>query len=188
VKINDAEEHCCGEILPVEKFLQIGKGKGRYILVVAESPAANGWRKSGKAFHTIDDKILPTGKSFLENLRQIDDSLTLGDISFTEISKCFIAGNRHKLEACAKKTWPHFLTQIKFANPKLIIIMGKKTTDIFNSLSCTDLKVGELSVIVLDGSEYHVLPIYHPSPANPSRVLNKEFIDLHQSRIRELLE
>lgn len=185
---NDNEDHCCDDAdLAVDKYLQIGNGIGRGILAIAESPAANGWRKSGRAFYTPAGKLVPTGKNFLENIKQIDSGLELGDISFTEIAKCFIAGNRKKLDVCAAKTWPHFISQIQHVNPKIIILLGKNTTDIFNRLADTSLTVGKLTKISLSEQEYAVLPIYHPSPANPRRSMNKNIIEANKIEVIKLL-
>lgn len=173
--------------MPVYKYLQIGTGIGRYILAVGESPAANGWRRSGRAFYTLDGKIVPTGKNFLVNLQQIDENLDLEKISFTEIAKCFVANNRNALMSCATKTWPHFVGQLEYIDPKIIIILGKKTTEIFNQLASTNLQIGELQQIQIAANMYNILPIYHPSPLNPKRVQNVEFINKHRQKIIKIL-
>lgn len=187
-KNNPLQVHLCvGQVLPIDKYLQVGVGIGKHILAVGESPAANGWLKSGRAFFTVDGKIVPTGKNFLINLRQIDDDLDLEKISFTEIAKCFVANNRGKLMTCAAKTWPHFVQQIEYIDPKIIIILGKKTTEIFNTLAKAELQVGVLQKVDISGKKYVILPIYHPSPLNPRRVQNVEFISDNLSVIRNLL-
>lgn len=184
----DIEDHCCDDdFIALDKYLQIGSSVGKNILAVGESPAANGWCKSGRAFFTTSGKMVPTGKNFLVNLQQIDSNINLENISFTEIAKCFVANNRKVLGSCASKTWPHFTNQLKHVAPKLIILLGKKTTDIFNVLSKTSLQVGELSTVVIFGVVYNILPIYHPSPLNPKRVHNAGFLDKNVVKIRELL-
>lgn len=182
------ENHCCEDLnIPLNKYLQIGKDIGRGLLAVGESPALNGWMKSGRAFYTPDSKIVPTGKNFLINLKQIDQGLMLDNISFTELSKCYIGTNRNKLDACAQKTWGHFVQQVNYVNPNLIILLGKKTTEIFNKLANTNLAIGELTQIKLSNSNYCILPIYHPSPLNPKRIQNVDFINNNLESIRQLL-
>lgn len=179
------EDHCCDDAtLPIEKYLQMGRGLGHQILVVAESPAANGWYKSGRAFYTVEGKVVESGKNLLECLKLIDKTLTLETISFTEIAKCFVAGNRKNLDLCAKKTWPHFLKQIDYIKPKVIIILGQKTTDIFNQLAGTDLSVGKITRLEIANLKPMVLPLYHPSPANPKRRYNKEIITTNLAEIK----
>ncbi|NTW61924.1 hypothetical protein HGB25_00715 [Candidatus Saccharibacteria bacterium] len=186
--INNGEDHCCEEAkLDIGKYLQVGDGPGKGLLVVGESPAGNGWRASGRAFYTPDGKLVPTGKNFLVNLKQIDESIGLDNISFTEIAKCYVANNRKILHSCASKTWNHFVSQIEYINPKLIVLLGKKTTDIFNDLADCDLSVGSMAAIKINGRDYHILPIYHPSPLNPKRVQNANYIESNLKRIRKLL-
>lgn len=186
--MDNQEEHFCdGREVALDKYLQLGFGIGKDILAIGESPAANGWRKSGRAFFTIDGKIVPTGKNFLVNLRQIDADLDLENISFTEIAKCFIGSSRNKLMSCAGKTWPHFISQINYVSPKIIILLGKKTTEIFNQLSASELVIGQIQNFEINGNIYRILPIYHPSPLNPKRIHNLEFISQNRSEIRSLL-
>jgi uracil-DNA glycosylase family 4 len=183
------EDHCCDDnFIALDKYLQIGSGAGKNLLAVGESPAANGWRKSGRAFYTTTDKLVPTGKNFLVNLQQIDQNINLENINFTEIAKCFVANNRKILDSCASKTWPHFNQQISFVAPKLIILLGKRTTDIFNGLANVSLVIGELQTIRISDVTYSILPIYHPSPLNPKRIHNAEFVDKNVVKIRELLK
>lgn len=186
--MNSPEEHFCdGGTIALDKYLQLGFGIGRDILAIGESPAANGWRKSGRAFFTIEGKTVPTGKNFLVNLQQIDKDLNLENISFTEIAKCFIGSSRNKLMSCADKTWPHFISQIDHVKPKIIILLGKKTTEIFSQLSGNELVIGQIQNFEVNGDVYRILPIYHPSPLNPKRVHNLEFIDNNKNEIRTLL-
>lgn len=182
------EEHCCdGQKIAIDKYLQVGDGVGRRLLVVGESPASN-WLASGRAFFAIDGRIVPTGNNLLLNLKQIENKLNLENISFTEISKCFICSNRRKLQACALKTWPHFIKQINYIQPKLIILLGKETTSIFNLLADSTLEIGHIQRITLLGKIYPILPLYHTSPLNTKRVQNTGFIDDNIKEIRTLLE
>jgi len=186
--MKNEENHCCDELsLPLDKYLQKGSGIGRGILAIGESPALNGWMKSGRAFYTTEGRIVPTGKNFLINLKQINPGLDLNNIYFTEISKCYIGSNRKKLINCATKTWPHFIEQINYVNPRLIILLGKKTTEIFNKLAGTNLIIGDIQQIELSGSSYSFLPIYHPSPLNPKRIQNTGFIETNKLEINQLI-
>ena len=184
----DIEEHCCDDdFISLDKYLQIGSGAGKNLLAVGESPAANGWHKSGRAFYTLAGKIVPTGKNFLVNLQQIDSKINLENINFTEIAKCFVGNNRKILDSCASKTWLHFTNQIKHVSPRLIIILGKMTTDIFSKLLGTSLSVGVLQEVKISGEQYYVLPLYHPSPLNPKRIQNSKFIENNLAEIRKLV-
>jgi uracil-DNA glycosylase family 4 len=152
-------------MFPLEKFHQLGKGKGKKLLIVGESPAPNGWVISGKACYRSDGKILPTGKRLNEILSPI--KLSVDVCGFTELSKCFVS-NRAELEVCSKKCWPIFLKQIGDKNYKLLIILGVKTTSIFSKIINENLMMGEIADVQLNGKNYKILPIFHPSPINPT--------------------
>ncbi len=159
--------HVCEQIdtFPLEKFHQLGTGKGKGILIVGESPAPNGWIISGKACYRPDGKILPTGKRLNEYLGPLGTSVE--DSGFTELSKCFVS-NRAELDACSEKCWPIFLNQISSQDYKILIILGVKTSSIFSKLINKDLPMGEISEIELENRTYKVLPVFHPSPVNPT--------------------
>jgi uracil-DNA glycosylase family 4 len=161
------EKHYCKNpsSFPLGKYHQIGIGKGKKLLLVGESPAANGWRKSGKACYSIDGKILPSGKRLNELLDHL--GLSVEKCGFTELAKCFVGKNRNSLFSCSKGCWPIFVKQLESVNYQLIIILGVATLNIFNRLSGLHLKTGQLSDAKINGKKYAVLPIYHPSPINP---------------------
>jgi len=161
------EEHYCKEPykFPFNKFYQPGSGNGKHILIVGESPAENGWRKSGKAFYDIEDKILASGKRL--NLLLFEFGLSVETCGFTELAKCFVGKNRKALFNCSKGCWSIFLKQLGFEDYELIILLGVQTLTVFNKLSNLNLKIGRLSKAILNDKEYYLLPIYHPSPINP---------------------
>lgn len=160
-------EHYCQSPnkFPLEKYHQLGKGEGKTVLIVGESPAANGWRVSGKACYSPQGRLLPSGKRLNELL--IPLGLSVETCGFTELAKCFIGKDRKNLAACCRGCWPIFVKQIKMADYKLIIILGIKILEIFNKINNSDLKTGIMSRVKIDDKEYSVLPIYHPSPINP---------------------
>lgn len=161
------KDHVCRniDIFPLDKFHQLGIGKGRRILIVGESPAPNGWVISGKACYRSDGRILPTGKRLNELLKPHNTSIE--SVGFTELSKCFVS-KRSELESCSKKCWPIFLNQIKKEDYQIIIILGVQTTKIFSKLINKKLDVGRIVKIELEGKIYKILPIFHPSPINTS--------------------
>lgn len=188
VSQRNIEEHCCdGRSLPIDMYLQVGSGIGKAILAIGESPAGNGWRKSGRAFFTLDGNMVPTGKNFLVNLQQINPGLNLENISFTEIAKCYVANNRNLLEKCASATWSHFVEQVQYVNPKLIVILGKRTTEIFNKLAGVSLGVGTIGQARIGQTAYSVLPIFHPSPLNPKRNHNRQIFEDNMQNIYSVL-
>lgn len=164
--MND-HEHYCNNIpnFPIDKFFQRGKGLGKRVLIVGEAPAANGWRKSGRAFYTVDGKLIPAGRNLNKLLERY--GITIEDCAFTELVKCYVGKDRKLLNECGAKCWKIFLRQIMLERFNLIILLGVKTLEIFNKEAGENLKTGELADISVNKNKYYVLPIYHPSPINP---------------------
>ena len=82
----------CGN-LPKPTCNSFKEGKSN-ILIVGESPAKDGWLKSGKAFYDVNNNLQATGKILAKLLNLLN--LTIEDISFTECCKCHIT-DRTKL-------------------------------------------------------------------------------------------
>jgi len=182
------EEHYCHDInsFPLDKFLQRGKGIGKKVLILGEAPAANGWRKSGKAFYTVEGKLIPTGKNLNKLLDQFKLSVEI--CAFTELIKCFIGSNRKLLNVCGKKCWYIFIKQLELLHPVLIIILGVTTLDIFNKQLESSLPREEISKIQINGKIYSVLPIYHPSPINSTnRPKNEEIFKKNTINLNKIL-
>lgn len=113
IKIDDEVKKCikCGFL--VEKFDKpntISFGTNNDILLLGEAPSNNGWRKSGKAWHDVNGKLIPSGKTLSYLFDSIDIELT--DLSFTEVVKCYPykSGNVSK---CAANCKEYLLRQIK---------------------------------------------------------------------------
>lgn len=169
-----------------EKFLQRGSGVGEKVLIIGESPAENGWRKSGKACYSPEGKLLPTGVRLNELLVPL--GLSVETCGFTELAKCFVGKDRHHLDACAKNCWPIFEKQLTLVNPQLLILLGVKTLGIWNSLTGTEVVVGEISKVPIGGKNYYLLPIFHPSPINPfGRAKNEAIFNKNIPKIRSLI-
>lgn len=182
------EEHYCDDPtnFPIAKFHQLGLGNGKYVLIVGESPAPNGWRKSGKAFYSPEGKILPTGKRLNLLLKTVN--LSVEECGFTELSKCFVGKNRKALDRCCQLCWPIFLKQLESANYKLIIILGIKTLEIFNIINDSEVQAGIISKANINRKSYFILPIYHPSPVNPySQKKNEEIFKLTGNRLIKIM-
>lgn len=159
--------HVCDSIesFPIDKFHQLGKGNGQKLLIIGESPAPNGWILSGMACYRPDGKILPTGKRLNELLAQFNLSVEV--CGFTELVKCFVS-KRTELKECAEKCLPILFKQLQRTQYKLLIVLGVQTTKILSGIINQELTVGEIQNIKLNNKTYSILPIYHPSPINPT--------------------
>lgn len=181
-------QHVCENIerFPLNKFHQLGGGRGRRLLVVGESPAPTGWVVSGIACYNNKGKILPTGSRLNELLGL--HGLSVERVGFTELSKCFVS-KRSELEECCKKCWPIFLKQIEEARYRLLVILGVETTRIFSKIIGSEMKFGKLNHVKLNRRSYAILPIYHPSPINPhGRAKNASIFRKNRRSIELLLD
>lgn len=182
------EEHFCLDIgdFPIDKYFQKGIDKGKRMLIVGESPAENGWRKSGKAFYSPEGKLLTTGKRLNELLDIFD--LDVSKCGFTELSKCFIGNNRKILGSCCKKCWPIFEKQVDNGDFHLIITLGVIPAQIIGDILGEAIEMGILKEIEIRNRQIKLLPIYHPSPANPfGREKNRKIFDRYDKEIRNLV-
>lgn len=162
------EIHYCKEIdfKPVTFYFQKGSGnRGKKILILGESLAKNGWLESGKAFYTLENKIVPTGKRLNEELSLL--GVTFEECAFTEIAKCYLGKNRRQLSKCGLLCADHLLKQINHFKPKLILSLGVITKDVLEKIFTTALAIGKIKKVSLRGKTYYIMPLYHPSPANP---------------------
>jgi uracil-DNA glycosylase len=61
-----------------------------------------------------------------------------------------------------------------------------ETLRIFNLISNSQLQIGKLQKAQLNGKEYLVLAIFHPSPINPNgRVKNREIFDRLMPKLKK---
>ena len=163
--MNDLElniKNCnkCG-VLPKPTCNSLKDGNSN-ILIVGESPAKDGWLKSGRAFYDVNGNLQATGK-ILERLLNLIN-LSIDDIAFTECCKCHIA-DRSKLTDCSNNCKEYLFEQIKNCKQNIILTMG-----IFPTQILLNQKIKKFKDYV--GKSYSfgdktIIPIYHCSPINP---------------------
>ncbi len=153
----------CGTLVehfPNSKTISIGKNNN--ILILGEAPANNGWRKSGKAWYDINNKLLPSGVVMQKLLDILN--INLEDTYFLEAIKCFPL-NRKYLKTCSNNCKKHLIKQLEIIKPKIILSLGDAATK-----SILDIKYKNFKEVA--GNYYKVnniiiIPIYHPSPISP---------------------
>lgn len=148
------------EKFPNSKTVSIGKNND--IVILGEAPANNGWRKSGKAWYDINDKLLPSGVVMQKLLDILDIKLT--DTYFLEAIKCY-PKDRKYLKKCSINCKYFLLKQLNVIKPKFVLALGDAATK-----TILDIKYKTFSEVV--GKEYTfnnitIIPIYHPSPISP---------------------
>ena len=168
INMDDQFEHYCNDVdnYSSDRFLQHGRGLGEKVLVVGESPAPNGWRRSGRAFYTPEGRLLPTGRNL--NIALLPFDLTVEQCGFTELVKCFVGKRRSQLLSCGVKCWPIFVRQVEGQQFILLILLGVETLAIWNKINDTEIPIGALSHTFFAGREVKILSLYHPSPISPT--------------------
>lgn len=154
------------------KYYQSGKGKGKKILLVGESPSPKGWYK-GLACRNKKGNLLPSGKRLNELLKEL--GVSVDECAFAELCQKVVE-ERKMLRARAKKDWPEFLGHVHYSRCELIIILGVHTSDIFSELSEVSLTMGKIVNIKIEKWKYFILPLYHPSPINPKNATRNRLI------------
>lgn len=189
VSQSDLPYHTCDDIDQqwVDFFLQKWKAKFAKILVLGESPALNWWVLSGKAFYTVDGKLVASGKRFNELFTGF--WFGVEDVSFSEICKCIVGKERNLLKTCSLKCAGHLLKQIETCKPRLIILLGKHTLELFTAMYGVDIPFWEIASVWLWDKTYTVFSIYHPSPIHPkSMEWNKELIFRNSVVIEKIID
>lgn len=148
------------EKFPNSKTVSIGKSND--IVILGEAPANNGWRKSGRAWYDVNNKLLPSGVVMQKLLDILD--IKLEDTYFLEAIKCY-PKDRKYLKKCSINCKCFLLKQLSLIKPKLVLSLGDAATK-----TIIDIKYKNFSEVV--GSEYKlnditIIPIYHPSPISP---------------------
>jgi uracil-DNA glycosylase family 4 len=186
----DEEIHYCQEIdsKPLSFFFQKGEATtGKKILILGESLAKNDWIKSGRAFYGINGKIAPSGKRLNEELSLLN--LSLDQCAITEIAKCYLGSNRKQLLNCGLLCGTHLIKQIKNFKIELVLSLGVSTKEVLQRIFNTNLPIGKITELTFKNKKYYFLPLYHPSPANPTgHKKNIEIITNNKKVINKILK
>jgi uracil-DNA glycosylase family 4 len=156
----------------MKKFYQSGKGRGKKILLVGESPSSKGWR-DGYACRNEKGNLLPSGKRLNELLETFN--LSVDECGFAELCQR-VVNERKELRSRAKKDWSEFLGIVRLSRCRIIILLGAHTTEIFSELSGVSLGMGKIHDIKIEKKKYQILPLYHPSPINPKNASQNRLI------------
>lgn len=165
VKIDEKISKCtlCQDMVehfPAKTTVHVGKNNN--IVILGEAPANNGWRKSGKAWYDLNNKLLPSGVIMQKLLDTL--AVKLEDTYFLEAIKCY-PKDRKYLKKCSANCRQYLISQLKIINPKIVLVLGDAALK-----TILDIKYSKFSDVVgkvymLDGIK--ILPIYHPSPISP---------------------
>lgn len=166
MNIDEMIKNCnkCGTLPKLAcNSVQMGKVP---ILIIGESPATNGWIESGRAFYNVKGNLQASGKTLSKLLELVE--LKIEDIYFTEFCKCIIKDRKNLVKSCLNCKEILNL-QIQNLPVKILMPMGLFPTQALLSQKIKKFGdyVGKIIPLIVEGEEYLVIPIYHPSPANP---------------------
>lgn len=164
-KIDTKIHECnvCGGL--VDKFpnaTTVSIGKSNDIVIIGESPANNGWRKSGVAWYDTNNKLLPSG-IIMDRLLNIIN-LSLEDVCFLEAIKCYPISRKNLFE-CSKNCREYLIDQLRIISPKIIFTLGDQATRML--IDCKYKNFREVVGKDFDLEDMQIIPIYHPSPISP---------------------
>lgn len=188
LKVDTIPYHTCDSIdqESVEFFLQHWQWHGRHVLLLGESLALDGWVKSWRAFYTASGKLVASWKRCNELFGEF--GFGIEDVWFTNLCKCILGKERGLLKSCALKCASHLLKQIEYCKPRLIIVLGKHTFEVFSKMYGLSVGFGDVVSVVIWGEKYQIFSLYHPSPIHPkSKEWNKELIRKYRDKVSDVL-
>lgn len=140
-------------------------GNNCELLFIGEAPARNGWRITGKAWYNPKGELVPSGKIFSKLLKIIN--VELEDTTFVEAVKCY-PKNGKIIKKYTDNCISFLSRQLKLLDPLVVIPMGVNATKILFNKDIEFFEVvGKFSKVEIDGTNFLVFPIYHPSPISP---------------------
>lgn len=144
--------------------LVFGKGNPNAdILFIGEAPGAKE-DEQGEPF------VGAAGKQLDKLLASID--MTLADCYIANILKYRPPANRDPTIDEIKRHTPYLVRQIKAINPKVILTLGRFSTNfVLAGFSVAGMKLvpqistihGKVHTVNVDGTTYTVVPLYHPA-------------------------
>lgn len=111
-----------------------------------------------------------TGRPFIgkagQLLTKILESVGINretDIYIANTVKCRPPNNRTPLDSETQACWPYLEAQIKFINPKIILLAGAPACKVILKTSEAMSKIRGQWFKLPGNSDIHVMPIFHPS-------------------------
>lgn len=114
-----------------------------------------------------DEQGLPfvgaSGRSLNEMLEAA--GLVRADVYITNIVKYRPPNNRDPLPEEKAEFWPYLMKQLEIIQPKVIITLGKHSGQAFIPDLVMSRDHGHARKVAYHGSEFLVIPLYHPAAA-----------------------
>lgn len=163
------DNNVCPELAATATNLVMGDGNSNAdIVFIGEAP--------GKS---EDEQGLPfvgaAGKFLNEMLAQAGMART--DVYITNIVKYRPPNNRDPSPGEKKAFWPFLLQQLEIIQPKVIITLGRHSMEYFLPGAKISEVHGRMEHVQVGGSQFVIIPLYHPSAAMYNGSLRQTLID-----------
>jgi uracil-DNA glycosylase len=155
----------CPDLANTAKHLVFGDGNpDAEIIFIGEAPGRN-----------EDETGLPFVGAAGKFLDELLASINLGrrDVYITSILKYRPPKNRDPKPEEKAEFWPYLSAQLKVIQPKLIVTLGRHSTNCF----LPDVQISKVHGQPLTWEGYTLLPLYHPAAALYNGKMRQTLID-----------
>lgn len=164
------KDHVCPDLAKTAKNLVPGEGNPNAAVVfIGEAPGKHE-DETGRPF------VGAAGK-FLDELLAIA-GLQRDDVFITSIVKYRPPKNRDPSPEEKAQSWPYLLRQLDVIKPKLVVTLGRHSTNCF----LPKAKISEAHGTVQKYGNYQVMPVFHPAAPlynhNMKKVVIEDFLIL----------
>jgi DNA polymerase len=147
------KDNVCPNLAKTAKHLVFGEGPASAkVVFVGEAPGKHE-DESGRPF------VGAAGRFLNEMLESI--GLKRADVYITSILKYRPPKNRDPKSAEKEAFWPYLQAQLEVINPKLVVTLGRHSTNCF----LPDLQIGKAHGQPQRYKKWAILPLYHPAAA-----------------------
>lgn len=169
IKNEIIEKNICPELAAQAKNLVMGDGNiNADIVFIGEAPGKN-----------EDEQGLPfvgaAGKFLNEMLSEA--GMQRSDVYITNIVKYRPPNNRDPEPNEKKAFWPYLLKQLQIIQPKVVITLGRHSTEYFLPGMRISAIHGEPKRIQFGNDKLVVIPLFHPAAALYNTSLRQTLID-----------
>lgn len=145
------QNNVCPDLAKTAKNLVFGEGSpDAAVMFIGEAPGKNE-DETGRPF------VGPAGKFLNELLQSI--GLNRQDVYITSIVKYRPPNNRDPRPEEKAESWPYLRAQLEVIRPKLIVTLGRHSTNCF----LPDLKISQVHGQPQKWEGWTILPLYHPA-------------------------
>ena len=162
-------DNVCPELAEQATQLVLGGGNpDSEIVFIGEAP--------GKKEDETGQPFVGASGRFLDEMLAAAE-LERGDVYITNIVKYRPPHNRDPKPEEKKAFWPYLIKQLEIINPKVVITLGRHSGMNFFPDLVISRDHGQARTVQQGGSEFLVIPLYHPAAALYNGSMRQTLID-----------